>query len=64
MVFASVLLGFRLGRHTLGEQLKPKVFDPGPTDLQDKDPYAEAMEEPEKEKRIQTMKGEVKEGTD
>lgn len=49
----SVRAGFRMGRKTQG-LAEAKKFDPGPIG-EEKDPYADAMKEPEEEKRIETV---------
>ncbi len=58
LVLISVVLGFRMGRQTQGGKSTPKLFNPGPGDIVEKDPYEEAMRSPEEPKRVQTMKGE------
>jgi len=42
LVLASVLLGFRLGRRSLNI-VEVKPGNPGPNDLEEEDPYREAM---------------------
>jgi len=55
LVFASIWIGFRMGRMSKGivEQAKPS--DPGGTNLVEQDPYEEAMRSPEEARRIPTV---------
>jgi len=58
LVLGTVIIGCRMGRQTRGIEPEPKKFNPGPTEIAEKDPYEEAMRSPEEARRIPTVEAE------